>query len=287
VGHHLARKLREGFKVFATYYKHHTRLRGVSYLPFNVENRTWVKRVIYSTHPDVVIFAAGHNRVDLAEKDPRGCERMHTGGPATISNTTDIIQPKFIYLSNSYVFDGNKGNYHESDIVLPSNALGKAKIGGENIVKAKSLNYIVLRSSPLYGRSNGTSLSTLDRLRMALDRGERIEVPDQELQSFAPIESLVEIVARLIDSGLKNKVIHNTGLTKMTLYEFCREFAKKFGYDPSLVLPIRAVRKPHPLHEEPSLPDYSLNATQTMELLKVKPMGIEEGLEQLRRNLIP
>ncbi len=281
VGTHLALRLREKHKVFATYFKRRVSVPGVTFVPFNMAQRDWVKRVVYMARPDVVIYAAGSNDVDWCEANPRETEWIHTGGAANVVGVTEMMQPKFIYLSNSYVFDGLKGNYREDDIILPSTALGKYKVSGENYVRGKSLNHVIVRSSPLFGRGNGYNRSFLDRLRMALDRKQRFEVDSRSLHSFAPVDNLVTLIDRVIDSGIRNKTLHHGGLTKLTLLEFAQAFARRFGYDQSLIIPKGDLEPSH--HESR---DYSLNSTQIVESLQIKPLLLEQSLDLIEKKLV-
>jgi dTDP-4-dehydrorhamnose reductase len=285
VGTNLALRLREQFKVFITYHRNPVQIPGVTALPLAADNRNWAKRVAYTAKPDAIVYAAGSNDVAEAEADARMAEHVHVGGPATASDVSDILQPKFIYLSNCYVFDGGRGNYHETDTVLPDAALGKAKLGGENFIRGRSLNWVVVRSSPLIGRGNGLRLSQMDRLRMRLDRGERIELSNHEVHSVTHVSALSDMVARIIESGVRNKTLHFGGLTKLTQYEWGVEFAKRFGYDPSLILPSRATytRKGIPSDQHG---DYSLNCTLAVETLKIKPLLLEQCLDLVDQKLI-
>lgn len=287
LGTHLALKLREGYKVFATYYSRPTAIRGVTLIPCDVTNRNWVKRLVYAARPDVIVYAAGDPGLEWAEKNPREAERVHTGGPATVSAAADILQPKFIFLSNCFAFDGVRGNYHETDIVLPGTQMGKAKVGGENFIRGKSLNHIIVRSSPVFGRGNGKRLSSLDHLRMRLDRGERVELPGYELHSFAPVSGLIDLVVRLVDSGPRNKTLHYGGLTKASHYEMARAFAARFGYDPELVQPRQLRQEDAKILPDSHLADYSLNSTFVAESLKIKPLLLEEGFDLLEKELVP
>lgn len=284
MGTHIAQKLRLGYnKVFATYFTRPIKLPGVTFIPCNMENRNWVKRIVYTTQPNVVIYLAGNNDLEWAEKNERTTELVHSNGPATLANFTEILQPRFIFLSNPYVFDGSRGNYHENDTMLPGSTLGRMKLGGENVVRNKSLNYIIVRSSPIMGRGNALNLSFLDRLRMSLDKGERVETSTKEYHSYAPVEGLCDVVQRLIDSGLRNRVLHYGGLTKVTFFEFAKNFAKRFGYDSSLIIPkARAMG----LKEEQKITDFSLNSTQTSEILKIKPLLLEESFDLIEQKLI-
>ncbi|MBI2712114.1 MAG: sugar nucleotide-binding protein [Bdellovibrio sp.] len=283
LGSYLAKRLRDGYKVYATYFKKPAAIPGVSFIPMDVENRNWVKRVVYTTQPSVVIYVAGSNDMQEAEKNARNCERLHADGPTTLAGSTDIMQPRFIYLSNSYVFDGTKGNYHEQDTILPGTVLGRMKSGGENAMKSKCLNYIILRSSPTFGRSNGLNLSFFDRLRMTLDRGKRIELSTDELHAFAPLDGLCDLIIKLIGSGVKNRVLHYGGLTKMNHFEFGQAFAKRFGYDPNLVVARTASQNT----DGQPLFDFSLNFTQAVDILKIKPFLLEEGFDLIEQQLIP
>lgn len=285
VGTSLALRMREQFKVFITYRSHPITIPGVTAIPLAADNRNWAKRVVYTAKPDAVIYAAGSNSVEKAEADPRMADHVHVGGPATASDVSDILQPKFIYLSNCYVFDGTRGNYHETDTVLPELALGKSKLGGENFIRGRSLNWIVVRSSPLIGRGNGLRLSTLDLLRMRLDRGERVELSNHETHSVSHISGLTDMLTKLIESGVRNKTLHFGGLTKLTQYEWGVKFAERFGYDSSLVIPSRAIFMRKGVASE-SHGDYSLNSSQAVETLKIKPLLLEESFDLIEKQLI-
>jgi dTDP-4-dehydrorhamnose reductase len=250
-----------------------------------MDNRNWVKRVLITTRPDVVIYLAGKNDRKWAEQNIRTAELLHATGTATVTSMSDIAQPRMIYVSNSYVFDGSKGNYHESDIVLPDSVLGKMKLGGENIVKSKCLNYVILRTSPILGRGNGDNISFLDRLRMSLDRKLRFEVSNKELHSFTLTDSFCDLMVRLIESGVRNRVIHYGGLTKLSTFDLAKEFAKRFHYDPSLIAATNVIQKKMGGNEEAQL-DFSLNSTQAVETLKIKPLLLEESFDLIEKQLV-
>jgi len=283
IGTHLAQRLRDDYKVFATYCKHPIQIPGVTCIPLTADNRNWVKRIVYMARPDVVVFAAGNNDVRWCEDNGREAERVHSAGAAMVATVADILQPKFIYLSNCYAFDGKRGNYHEADIILPHTELGKVKISGENFIKGRSLNYVFLRSSPVIGRGNGINLSILDKIRIKLSKGEKIDLPADELHSFAPVDGLLDLIERVIETGIRNKTLHYGGLTKITYYDLGVMIAEKFGFDPTLITMARDI---HGQTNE-NMFDYSMNSTHTVETLKIKPFFLEECLDLIEKNLIP
>ena len=291
IGSHLALRLREGYKVFATYDHTPIQIPGVTCLPLNVTNRNWVRRIIYTTRPDVILYAAGSNDLIQAEDDPRKADHAHTSGPAMILGVAELLAPRFILFSNCYTFDGHRGNYREGDTVIPATALGKAKVGGENFIRGKSLNHVILRSSPVVARGTGSRITWFDRLRSGLARGEPVALPNDEVHSLAPIEGLLELTERLIESGPRNKVLHYGGLTRLSIYEYGRAFARRFGYNPDLVQvgkpnqPVIVGKGAHLLPAGQRL-DFSLNSTLAVQALKIQPLLVEESLDLVEKELI-
>jgi dTDP-4-dehydrorhamnose reductase len=285
IGTHLCLRLREHYKVFATYHTRRIEIPGVTMIPMNVSNRNWVKRVLFTTRPEVILYVAGSGDIRRAEADPHEAELVNTTGASTVSNTADLIQSRFIYLSNPFVFDGSKGNYHETDVVLPSTALGKCKVGMENFLKGKSLNQVIVRSSPVYGRGNGRKLTFMDSLRIRLDNKQRIELPTTEYHSFVPITGLIDFLVRIVESGIRHKILHYGGLTKVTPYDFGTAFAKRFGYDPQYVLPLARQTQERSHIVETAGNDFSLNSSFVAQNLKVQPLLLEEGFDLFEKSL--
>src|SRR5262245_53689010 len=94
VGTRLALRLRDHYKVFATYFSRRIRIPGVTTIPLSVDNRDWCKRVAFTAQPDAIVYVAGREDLFWAEKTPRDADRLHTAGAATISNVSDLLHPR-------------------------------------------------------------------------------------------------------------------------------------------------------------------------------------------------
>ena len=90
--------------------------------------RSYLKKV----KPKTVLHLAGlsrpmmmHNKkIDLSIK-------LNIIGTANIVRICSDLKIKLIYFSSSYVYPGKKGNYKESDPLLPFNNYAWSKLGGE------------------------------------------------------------------------------------------------------------------------------------------------------------
>lgn len=282
VGTHLSLKLREHYKVYATFYKNFIKVPGVTPIPMDALSRDWVKKVVYSIEPDIIIYCAGKSDIEWTERNQKEAERDHAIAPINVLTAAEIIQPKFIFLSNSYVFEGSKGNYHEDDNVLPDTQMGKCKLRTENFIRGKSLNYVIIRSSPVIGRGNGFNYSLLDKIRMKLAAGETVELSQQETHSFASVYGLSEVIQNVIDSGIKNKILHYGGLTKVSNYEFGMKLCQSFGLDEKKIVPMSTGES----KASNALFDFSLNSSETVKLFKIKPLLLEQSFDLLKEHFL-
>jgi len=67
-------------------------------------------------------------------------------GTAILSSICFQRNIKLIYISTDYVFSGNKGNYSETDELLPQNKYAWSKMGGEAAVQMLD-NFVIIRLS--------------------------------------------------------------------------------------------------------------------------------------------
>ena len=93
-------------------------------------------------------------------------------------------------------------------------------------------------------------------------------------------EATEELTWEEVNFRVRNKIFHYGGLTKVNHYEFGRAFAEKFGYDPELIR-ARQLPKANKFMVDEVF-DYSLNSTQLSELLKIKPLLLEQSFDLIQ-----
>jgi dTDP-4-dehydrorhamnose reductase len=105
--------------------------------------------------PDVVLNCAGFTDVDACENEPFLVRKANVEGPRNLAQGSARFNCKVIQISSDYVFSGKKNipqPYFEDDAMAPLSAYGKSKMESEVGVRENAPNYIIIRSSWLYGR---------------------------------------------------------------------------------------------------------------------------------------
>jgi len=104
--------------------------------------------------PEVVINCAGFNQVDACETEEFKVSKINVEGPRNLAQCATRYECRLVHISSDYVFDGQKmlpQPYFEDDFPNPISRYGKSKKDSEIAVRDNSPNYIIVRTSWLYG----------------------------------------------------------------------------------------------------------------------------------------
>jgi len=113
----------------------------------NILNIKNIKKYFKKNNPKILIHLAGLSRpMKLHETNIHKSIDLNIIGTANITKVCAEYNVKLIYFSTNYVYQGTKGNYLETDPVLPVNNYAWSKLGGEASVQLYK-NSLILRLS--------------------------------------------------------------------------------------------------------------------------------------------
>ncbi len=111
----------------------------------NILNLSQIKNYIKKFKPDYLIHNAALSRpMDIHEKNINLSIKKNIIGTCNIVTVCNEYNVKLIYFSTNYVYPGKRGNYKETDPILPCNNYGWSKLGGECAVQMYK-NSLILR----------------------------------------------------------------------------------------------------------------------------------------------
>ena len=103
-------------------------------------------KVLKKFKPKIVLHLAGLSRpMKVHEKNLSKSISLNIIGTCNLVIACKKLNIKIIYFSTSYIYPGKKGNYKETDGVLPWNNYGWSKLGGECAVQMYK-NSLILRA---------------------------------------------------------------------------------------------------------------------------------------------
>lgn len=104
-----------------------------------------IEKYLKKTNPKILIHLAGLSRpMKIHDNNISKSIDLNIIGTANIVKVCSKLRIKLIYFSTNYVYQGKKGNYKETDPVLPMNNYAWSKLGGESSVQMYK-NSLILR----------------------------------------------------------------------------------------------------------------------------------------------
>ncbi|MNI34347.1 dTDP-4-dehydrorhamnose reductase [compost metagenome] len=124
-----------------------------------------IRRQVQNVRPDLIINAAAHTAVDLAESEPQSAFAINAVAPGILAEEALALDIPLIHYSTDYVFDGMKaGPYNEDDTPNPLGVYGKSKLAGEQAIRDVQGKHLILRTSWVYSTHGRNFLLTMQRL---------------------------------------------------------------------------------------------------------------------------
>ena len=110
----------------------------------DITNFEKIKNYLKKIKADYVIHLAGMSRpMKSHEKNLAQSINLNIIGTSNLVRACSDLNIKIIYFSTSYVYPGKKGNYKETDALLPWNNYGWSKLGAESAVQMYNNSLIV------------------------------------------------------------------------------------------------------------------------------------------------
>jgi len=186
--------------------------------------------------PAVVINAAAYTDVDGCESHEQHAMEVNGQGAAHLGAACRELGARLVHISTDFVFDGkSRRPYHPDDPVNPISAYGRSKAAGEKAVRETACNYLIVRTSWLFGTGGKNFVDSI--LRRA-ESGEPLRVVNDQVGRPTYADDLADAVARLIDCEAAG-IVHFANAGQCSWFEFAEAIVHAAGHS-TPVEPIRS-----------------------------------------------
>ena len=252
-----------------------------NFVKFDVSNKDLVNEAFKQVKPDVVVHAATLTDVDKCELNKELAWKINVEGTKNIAEAAKSTGSFLIYISTDYVFNGEKGRYKESDKPDPINYYGVTKLKAEELIKTQA-EYFIARPSVIYGSTPAAgkvnfALWLID----TLGKGEHVKIVTDQWNTPTLNTNLAEMTLEAVERRLTG-TFHLCGATRVSRYQFAELIAEAFALDKSLIDPALSSQFKWPA-KRPM--DSSLDTSKAQQVLRNKPLEIDEALKRLKFEL--
>jgi dTDP-4-dehydrorhamnose reductase len=214
------------------------------------EEITWPNELL-DTQYDYYIHAAAYTAVDQAEKEVKLCFQVNALAVKHLAQYLSSKNTKFIYISSDYVYHSLQNTpFTEKDLPQPKGVYARSKLAGEEAVKQNSADYLIFRTSWVYGEHGKNFVKTMDRLGR---EREEINVVFDQIGSPTWVYDLANMLLTIIDNGKAGEAkgifnYSNEGICSW--YDFALSIMQYRGYS-TKIFPVRTTSFPLPAARPP------------------------------------
>lgn len=195
-----------------------------------------VRETIQTIKPQVIVNATAYTAVDRAEDEPDLAMLINGTAPGVLAEEAKKCGALFVHYSTDYVFDGTKKEpYTEEDTPNPLNVYGRTKLKGEEAIQSVDGNYLIFRTSWVYGERGHNFYLTIRRLAK---EKEEISVVDDQIGAPTWCRAIAENTAFILAQGVNREegysayyekrkgLYHMTASGQTSWYEFAKRIVE-------------------------------------------------------------
>jgi len=264
------------FNVEYTYFRNQFSINNKGFC-LDITNKETIQNIISKIKPNIVIHAAALTNVDLCETDHTLADRINVDGTNNIIDACKKINSKIVYISSSYVFNGNRNEFFEYDKTFPSNYYGITKAKAEKLIQNSGLDHLILRTDqPYCWMESWQRVNSVIRVIRAMKSHEIFREITDWYSNPTYVPNFVEATIRLIDSNLSG-IYHIVGRDFISRYQWSLLVCDVFKLNKKLLVPITSDFLKLPAKRY----NIKLNCDKIFKDTHVKMIGVKNGLIQM------
>lgn len=228
-----------------------------------------IRSLVRELKPDIIVNAAAYTAVDRAETEPGPAMQVNAIAPGILAEEALRLNALLVHYSTDYVFDGTRHSpYTELDPPNPLSQYGHSKLAGERAICAAASDFLILRTSWVYGAQGRNFLDTIQRLG---SQREEISIVNDQFGAPTWSREIARATARIVQLYLKHPdpqrlhgIYHLTAQGETTWFGFAQAAAQMglfsgLAQQPRL-LPISTEQYPAPARR----PAYSVLSNEKL-----------------------
>jgi dTDP-4-dehydrorhamnose reductase len=250
-----------------------------AYFSLDITNPSEIEVLLNQENISSIINTAAMTNVDACEDDEYNCRKLNVDAVGYLLAAAKSRGIFLTHVSTDFVFDGENGPYAEDAPRNPLSIYATSKRDSEDLLMNSEYdNWAILRTIIVFGQGNNLSRSNIVLWgRDSLKNGTKLTIVDDQYRAPTWADDLAW--ACIKTSVIQQKgVFHISGPETFSIYELLCRIADYYGYDKSLISPIKS----NTLNQKAKRPPKTgFILDKAKEFLGYNPLTLEQSLSKL------
>lgn len=250
-----------------------------NYQSLDICDANAIEKVFTDFQPTHIIHTAAITNVDTCELNPEECELVNVTATRYLFEAAQKVNAHFQLLSTDFVFDGEKGNYKETDEPNPLSIYAQSKVDGEALLlNSNYKNHSIVRTIIVYGVGNNLSRNNIICwAKEALSKGQQMNIIDDQFRAPTWADDLAWACIRICELD-KTGIYHISGPETFSIYTIVERVANFYGLSTESLTKTDSSTLNQPAKRPPRT---GFDLTKSRNDLGYNPKTIEETLKYI------
>jgi len=188
--------------------------------------------------PDIVIHTAAVSRPELCDELPEDyIIAINVTSARSLAELCEKHKAKLIFTSTDLVYHGDSVQMHSEDSKIdPISLYAKTKVMAENEIRSTFDNYIILRTSLLYGIGLNNSVNNFHNMFFSFKTNRPVRLFHDQFRTPLALSDAAKLISELIKLNIKNITLNFGGNQRISRAELGLILCDRAGFDKQLII---------------------------------------------------
>lgn len=210
---------------------------GIDLKKCDLANNDALEQIFNEVKPDIVYHLASVTPTRITTQKEDYINYFNAEVTGNIAKLCSNINALMIYTSTDLVYKAGSDLREDTSPLDPLTIYAQTKLEGEKKVKEFAREYLILRTSLVYGFTLSSYTSFFDVAYRSLSERKELRAFTDQFRNALYVEDAADILVKLPAKYKQNDVINFCGNEYLSRYEMCIGMCESFGLDKKLVIP--------------------------------------------------
>ena len=278
LGQYLNISLSSKHNIFTIYNSNVGNCKDYNSLKLDICDYNSLFKIFNDFKPEIVIHTAAISQTILpADISSKDVYNINVNSTKNIAELCDKFNSKLIYTSTDLVYAGYRDSMlREKAKLIPVSLYAETKLMGELKIQQTFDNYLILRTSLLFGFGLNHSVNHFQRMYQDLQNEKPVKLFTDQYRTPLSLIEAARIINELASSNARSEFINFGGLERVSRYELGERLCELTGLDKNLLIKIKMNDVP----ELAKVKDVSMN-TDKLQSYGIKQKSIDDMILEI------
>jgi dTDP-4-dehydrorhamnose reductase len=237
LGEYLNSELSKEYEILTLYNNNIGKCANFNSSKTDITNFAAMRSIFINFRPDIVIHSAAISNPEICDKQPsKLVYDVNVNATQRLAELCLQFKAKLIYISTDLVYAGYRGSMLTEDAKLnPISLYAETKLMGEVKIQQTFQDYIILRTSLLFGFTPGKAANHFQNMYLNFRENKPVKLFFDQFRTPLSYYDAARIISQLCQLNIKKEIINLGGKERLSRAQFGRMLCDIAGFNKKLI----------------------------------------------------